>query len=154
MTQIDADRDDQQTYAIIGAAMEVHGILGRGFLESVYQAALAIEFAMRGVPFRREAPLTVIYKQQSLAVGYRADFLCFDTIIVELKAITALSKIDEAQVTNYLKASGQNRAILLNFGRTRLEYKRLVQSPEHLRPSASSAVNDLLGRSTTQPVTA
>jgi len=140
MTQMNADGRDPQTHAIIGAAMEVHGALGYGFLEAVYQAALAVELNARGIPFRREAPLTISYRGEPLAVTYRVDFFCFDSIIVELKASTDLSGKDEAQVINYLRASGHDRALLLNFGGPRLEYKRLVQSLHHLRPSAD---NDL-----------
>jgi len=106
--------------------MEVHSVLGHGFLEAVYQAALAVEFSSRAIPFTREAPLTIKYKGVGLGMGYRADFLCFDSIIVELKAQAQISSNDQGQVINYLKASGHRRALLMNFGASRLEYKRIV----------------------------
>lgn len=141
MSQMDADKGEPRTYAIIGAAMEVHGALGHGFLEAVYHAALAIEFERQALPFLREAPLTISYKGHALPCGYRADFLCFGTIIVELKALARLSSVEIAQVLNYLKASSATHALLLKFGAPRLEYKRLILSDSHLRTSASSADN-------------
>jgi len=124
---------DPQTYKIIGAAMEVHRVLGSGFLEPVYQEALEIEFQCRDIPAVREAQLPIIYRDQHLNTSYRADFLCFDSIIIELKATTQLAPIAEAQVVNYLKAAHLNRGLLLNFGTPRLNYKRLILSPSHLR---------------------
>ncbi len=129
---------DPQTGAILGAAIEVHRTLGPGFLEPVYQEALAIEFGARDVPFRREVDLPIMYKGRRLACCYRADFICFDSVIVELKALAAIGNLEIAQVLNYLKATNHQRALLLNFGETLLEFKRLVFSA-HLRPSASSA---------------
>ena len=126
MTQNDTDRRDPQTYAIIGAAMEVHRVLKHGFLEAVYQEALAFEFDERGIPYRREAPLAVRYKQKMLDCSYRADFVCYDEIIVETKATERLTGIDQAQVINYLRATGYKRALLINFGAVRLEYMRIV----------------------------
>ena len=117
---------DAETYAIIGAAMEVHRVLGHGFLEAVYQEALAIEFKLRGIPFEREKQLAILYKEQLLGAGYRSDFVCFGKIIVELKALQTLSGSEEAQLLNYLKASGLKRGMLLNFGAVSLQYKRMV----------------------------
>ncbi len=129
---------DAQTYAIIGAAMEVHRQLGHGFLEGVYHEALASEFDARGVEYRREVELSFIYKGRALPCTFRADFVCFDDVIVELKAIAEITTREHAQVINYLKATGLTRGLLLNFGAPRLGYKRLILS-SHLRSSASSA---------------
>ena len=117
---------DPQTYAIIGAAMEVHRVLGCGFLEPVYQEALAKEFLLRGIPFRRDLELPITYKGDLLAVKYKPDFICYDAVIVELKALDKLGGKEKAQVINYLKATGYERGLLLNFGTARLEYERLI----------------------------
>jgi GxxExxY protein len=127
---------DPQTYALLGAAMEVHKHLGHGFLEAVYQEALALELAARGIPFHREVSLPVKYKTRVLKCSYRADFVCFENIIIELKAIGQLTGADEAQTINALKVTGMQRALLINFGAPSLDYKRLVFN---LRESAQSA---------------
>jgi GxxExxY protein len=117
---------DPQTYAVIGAAMEIHRQLGHGFLETVYQEAAVIEFSAQQVPFEREVSLPIAYKGLTLPTRYRADFVCFSEIIVEFKAISALTNADEAQILNYLKATGFQRGLLINFGAPSLQYKRLV----------------------------
>lgn len=116
--------EDDLTYRIIGAGYEVHGRLGPGFLEPVYQEALAIEFGVRGIPFEREVQLPIFYREQQLGTAYRADFLCFSEVIVELKALRAIGGPENAQLMNYLKATGLQRGLLLNFGSDRMEIKR------------------------------
>lgn len=120
-----ADRDTQ-TYAIIGAAMEVHRVLGCGFLEPVYQEALAKEFQLREITFRREIELPVKYKGELLAVKYKPDFICYDTVVVELKALNMLGGNEKAQIINYLKATALERGLLFNFGTVSLEYQRFI----------------------------
>ena len=120
--------------------MEVHRQLGCGFLEAVYQEALAIEFAARDIPFRREVVLPVLYKGKTLACSYRADFVCYESVVVETKAISQLTGADEAQAINQLKATGLHRALLINFGAASMDYKRLVFN---LRESAQSAEENL-----------
>ena len=122
------DTRDPQTYAIIGAAMEVHRTLGCGFLESVYHEALAIEFDRRGIPFARERAIPVTYKDVVLSCQFRADFLCYQAVIVEIKALARLSGTEEGQLINYLKASGHGTGLLLNFGTPSLEHRRFALS--------------------------
>ena len=119
---------DPQTHAIIGAAMEVHKELGCGFLEAVYQEALAIELAARKIPLQREVKLPIVYKGTRLSSTYCADFVCYGAVIVELKALAKMSGTEESQVLNYLKASGLKTWLLLNFGAKSLEYRRFVFS--------------------------
>ena len=118
---------DPRTFAIIGAAMEVHSILGCGFLEPVYQEAMCLELASRSVPFVPQVELPVKYKGTLLKATYKPDFICFGEVIVELKALSALSGTEESQVLNYLKASGHRIGLLLNFGTTSLQYKRYIR---------------------------
>ena len=115
-----------ETYNIIGAAMEVHKELGCGFLEAIYQEALELEFQYRKIPFLKEAKLDVYYKQQLLKKFFEADFICYDNVIVELKALSALNSEHESQLLNYLKATGLKVGLLINFGGKSLEYKRMV----------------------------
>ena len=117
---------DPETYAILGAAMDVHRELGSGFLESVYQDALEAEFGLRSIPYSREHAVPVYYKGQQLGGSFRADFVCYASVIVELKAIKEITDVEYAQVLHYLKATGLQRALLINFGSDRLEYKRMV----------------------------
>jgi GxxExxY protein len=130
---------DPETFAIIGVAMDVHRELGHGFLELVYQTALALEFQEHRIPFQAEVALPIRYKSKLLTCAYRADFVCFESVIVETKAIASLTSADEAQLINELKATGLHRGLLLNFGAASLEYKRLVFGPsENLRKSVES----------------
>ena len=116
----------KESYSIIGAAMEVHRTLGKGFLESVYQESLGLEFKKRQIPFSREQILELFYKEDKLSKYFVADFICFDKIILELKSVSGLTSEHEAQVFNYLKATQMNLALLINFGSSSLQYKRIV----------------------------
>ena len=130
---------DRETFAIIGAAMEVHRQLGHGFLELVYQTALALEFQDRGIPYAAEVALPIKYKGKLLTCTYRADFICFKNVIVETKAIAQLTGADDAQLINQLKATGFHRGLLQNFGAPSLEHRRLVSGlSDDLRKSAQS----------------
>jgi GxxExxY protein len=120
------DKKDPRTYAIIGAAMEVHRQLGSGFREPVYQAALEIELGLQGVPYEPQAPVQVFYKGQPLSAPLRADFICYGQILVEIKALAHLSGTEQAQVLHYLKATGIRLALLINFGASSLEFERIV----------------------------
>ncbi len=133
MAQIIADNpvdenSDGETYAIIGAAMAVHTELGCGFLERVYQEALAIEFVQRGIDFSRELTIPVTYKGKPLDAVYRADFICQGSVVVEVKAISALVDANIKQALNYLKATKFQRALILNFGEERLKFRRVISS--------------------------
>ena len=119
---------DPRTYKIIGAAMEVHRQLGCGFLEGVYQEAFALELKNHGIPFSRELAFPVLYKGHRLRNQYRPDFICFDGVIVEVKALTRLSSLEESQLINYLKVTGYHTGLLLNFGARSLQQRRFVLS--------------------------
>jgi GxxExxY protein len=121
-----SNEQDPRTDAIIGAAMEVHRQLGCGFSEAVYQEALEIELAGRGIPFRNQEQLLFRYKGQVLQTTYRLDLLCYDSVVVELKALAQLSSTEEAHVINYLKATGCSIGLLLNFGASSVQYKRII----------------------------
>ena len=116
----------EESYKIIGACIEVHNELGSGFLEPIYQEALEVELTNQNIPFQREAPLPVKYKGMVLNKSYIADFILYDKIVLELKALDALSSVHESQVLNYLKATGFKLGLLVNFGQPKLQYKRLV----------------------------
>jgi GxxExxY protein len=149
ITQINADYlYKEECYKIIGAAMEVHRQLGAGFLEAVYQEALEYEFIERKIPYKRESELPIFYKGRKMQKKYIADFVCYDKIIVELKALSALTTEHDAQVLNYLKATNMKLGLLINFGKPSLEFKRLIRErPQitqidtnyNLRKSAKSA---------------
>lgn len=123
---MDPTERDQETYKIIGAAMAVHTELGCGFLEAVYKAALPIEFERRGLLYKPEVLLPIAYKGVTLPLSYRVDFVCATGVIVEIKALVALTARETSQLLNYLKASKYRRGLLINFGAESLQYKRLV----------------------------
>ena len=119
---------DERTYKIIGTALEVHKELGCGFLEAVYQEGLEREFIYEEIPFKTQPIIQIMYKEQPLNKTYQPDFVCFDEVIVEIKAICNLSGIEEAQLINYLKATELKVGLLINFGDKSLEYKRFVHN--------------------------
>jgi GxxExxY protein len=117
-----------ETYRIIGAAIEVYNVLGAGFLESVYQEAMQVELERRAIPFNPQVPVRVRYKDITLEKGFFADLICFGAIIEELKAISATTKADEAQLLNYLRATDIRVGLLINFGDPgQLDWTRLVR---------------------------
>ena len=117
----------EEVFAVVGAAMKVHGELGAGFLEPVYQEAIEIEMGWRHIPFVAQQPLAIYYCGQKLRKEYIADLICYEKMVVELKALDRLSGREEAQVLHYLKATGFRVGVLINFGsHGTLEWKRLV----------------------------
>jgi GxxExxY protein len=116
----------EECYKVIGCCMEVHKELGCGFLEAVYQEALGIELAENEIPFEKEKELDVYYKGRMLDKKYVADFICYDELILELKALQNLTPDHSSQVINYLKATGFHVGLLINFGSPTLQYKRVV----------------------------
>ena len=117
----------EESFKIIGAAFKVYNTLGHGFLESVYQEALEIEFQRQGIPYEREKELKITYDGVELKQSYRADFVCYGKIIVELKALSNLEDTHRSQVHNYLHATGYKLGLLLNFGCSKeLERERIV----------------------------
>jgi GxxExxY protein len=120
---------DELAYAVIGAAIEVHRELGPGYLEEVYHKALEIEFQLRGIPYKSEHPVGVIYKGHEVGKG-RLDFLVGDALIVELKAVQEIAPIHDAQVISYLKITKHHLALLINFNVILLKsgLKRIINS--------------------------
>ena len=117
----------EESYAIIGAAMEVHNQLGCGFIEKVYQDALEIEFGLKGIPYNREKHLPILYKGQQIKHDYYADFICFDKIVIECKAVSEILDIHKAQTLNYMKINNLKLGIIINFSQQSLEYKRIIK---------------------------
>lgn len=114
-------------YEIIGAAMEVYNILGPGFLEAVYQETLEMELTDRGIPFDSHPQVAIYFKDRKLDKEYTADLMCFEQIIVELKAVDCLVVSYQAQLLNYLKGTHKDLGLLINFGNEhKLEWKRMV----------------------------
>ena len=118
---------EDEVYAVVGASMEVYYKVGVGFLEPVYHEILAIEMNGRGIPYEAEKELKLEYKGVILKKTYRADFICYGQILVELKSVERLSNIDIAQLLNYMKITKMRVGLLINFGsRPKLEWKRFV----------------------------
>ncbi len=116
----------EEVYKIVGAAMEVHSHLGPGFFEAVYQEAFEMELNFRSIPYLREEPLDIYYKGVKLKKKYVPDFICYDSIVVEMKAVSDILDVHQAQLLNYLKASKMRVGVLINFGETSLVYKRMI----------------------------
>ena len=117
-----------EVYAIVGAAIDVHRELGSGFLEAVYQEAMELELTSRAIPFEPQKELCIYYKGRCLDKKYFADIVCYGTVLVELKAMNQIGSKEEAQMLNYLKATGLRVGIIINFGdEGRLDWKRLVR---------------------------
>jgi GxxExxY protein len=117
-----------ESYAIIGACFEVYNDKGSGFVEGVYQECLEIELGLRGLPFVPQAELTLTYKGRTLKKTYEPDFVCFEKIIVEIKAVADLADEHRSQVHNYLKATGYRLGLLVNFGaHAQLRHERIVR---------------------------
>jgi GxxExxY protein len=125
-----------ESYKITGAVYEVYNNLGQGFLESVYQEALSIEFDERGIPYQELWGIEIFYKGCKLKKKFTADFLCYDKIIIELKAVEFLAQVHEAQLLNYLKSTNKTLGILINFGGSPLEIKRLAYTQKK-RPTVN-----------------
>lgn len=117
----------EESYAIRGAVFAVHKELGCGFLERVYQDALEYEFKERGIPYEREKEIPIKYKGKPLGEPYRADFVCYGKIIIELKALAELENVHRAQVINYLKATGMKLGFLVNFGEEWANVERIIR---------------------------
>ncbi|UKK47625.1 GxxExxY protein [Prevotella sp. E9-3] len=118
----------EESHKIVGAIFEVHKRLGVGLLEKVYQQALEIELKHRNIPFEREKRFDVYYREQKLDAQYIADFVCYDKIIVELKAVSELSDVHKAQVRNYLTITGYKLGLLVNFNELYMEPVRVLNS--------------------------
>ena len=118
---------NEMTGKILNACMEVHNELGCGFLEDVYQEALEREFQLQGIQYKREELLPISYKGNLLSKQYYADFVCYGCIVVELKAVTSLTKAHKAQVLNYLKAGKMEIGLLVNFGGNSLKWERITR---------------------------
>ena len=118
----------EESYAIVGACMKVHRALGPGFLEAVYEEVVEKEFIVQNIPYRRQVKLDLYYEGVQLKKYYRADFVCYDSIIVELKAVTQIPSVFYAQLQNYLKCTNMELGLLINFGTPSLTYKRILNS--------------------------
>ncbi|UFH35740.1 GxxExxY protein [Flavobacterium acetivorans] len=118
----------EESFKIIGACMKVHRSLGAGFLEAVYEEALEKEFQVQEIPFKKQVKLELYYDNQKLNKHYRADFICYDAIVLEIKAVSHIPDVFYAQLKNYLKCTKMELGMLVNFGTTSLIYKRIINS--------------------------
>ncbi|NGY37430.1 GxxExxY protein [Flavobacterium sp. XN-5] len=116
----------EESFKIIGACMKVHRSLGAGFLEAVYEEALEKEFQVQEIPFKKQVKLELYYDNQKLNKHYRADFICYDSIILEIKAVQQIPIAFYAQLKNYLRCTKMELGMLINFGMTSLTYKRII----------------------------
>ena len=116
----------EESYQIIGICMNIHSTLGGGFLEAVYSEVLEMEFKKNNIQFEKEKKLEIYFNGEKLNKTYRADFLCFDEIILEIKSVNFLHENFSSQLLNYLKATNKKLGILINFGEKSLKYKRIV----------------------------
>ena len=130
---------DKRTYKIIGAAIQVHNELGCGFNEAVYQEALGREFSTQEIPFKSQPGIRIDYKGIPLRKSYQPFFVCFDELLVEIKALSSLSEMEEAQIINYLKASGFRTGLLINFGTKSLEFRRYINTGEYVKSEAEQS---------------
>jgi len=119
---------ENETHRIIGACMQVHKQLGCGFLESVYQEALEKEFLKLNIPYSRHKHLHILFDGKPLDKSFVADFVCYDTIILEIKGATFLHQSNSDQVINYLKVTGLEVGLLVNFGESSLKWKRFINT--------------------------
>lgn len=122
-----------QTSVVLGAAFEVHKLLGYGFLENVYRKALCEELRLRSTPYKQEVHLPVFYKGVELNCNYRADLIVYEKLLVECKSQAGLTPYDDAQVLHYLHSTALEKALLINFGRERLQFKRFILTEEYRR---------------------
>lgn len=118
----------EESFKIIGACMKVHRSLGAGFLEAVYEEALEREFLIQNIPFKRQLKLELYYEKEKLKKQYRADFVCYDAIVLEIKAVQQLPVAFYMQLKNYLKCTNMELGMLINFGTPSLTYKRIINS--------------------------
>ena len=116
----------EESFKIIGACMKVHSSLGSGFLEAVYEEAIEKEFDIQKIPYKKQVKLELYYNDQKLKKHYRADFVCYDNIILEIKAVSQIPSAFFAQLKNYLKCTNMELGMLINFGTSSLTYKRII----------------------------
>ncbi len=116
----------EESFKIIGACMKVHSSLGSGFLEAVYEEAIEKEFDIQKIPYEKQVKLELYYNDQKLKKHYRADFVCYDNIILEIKAVSQIPSVFNAQLKNYLKCTNMELGMLINFGTSSLTYKRII----------------------------